>query len=265
MLLLINPTPPLYVDLNRQAGHMVVMANVLREDDQGIAILTLNRPEALNALDTPMLAELDEHIDRIEADDSRAFVLTGAGRAFCVGSDLKESISDPEARIRHMHALVQRLHDFPKLGVAAISGYALGGGLELALGCTFRIAHPDARLGLPEIKLGLIPAYGATQLVPGLVGERRALDLMLSGDPIDAATALGWGMIDRVEEDVVHTAVNFARARAGNKPVAEAAIRAAVLASRLPLEEGLAVERRLAIETANSLDAKTGVASFAAR
>jgi len=265
MLLLINPTPPLYVDLNRQAGHMVVMANVLREDDQGIAILTLNRPEALNALDTTMLAELDEHIDRIEADDSRAFVLTGAGRAFCVGSDLKESISDPEARIRHMHALIQRLHDFPKLGVAAISGYALGGGLELALGCTFRIAHPDARLGLPEIKLGLIPAYGATQLVPGLVGERRALDLMLSGDPIDAATALGWGMIDRVEENVVHAAVNFARARAGNKPVAEAAIRAAVLASRLPLEEGLAVERRLAIETANSLDAKTGVASFAAR
>jgi len=244
---------------------MVAMVNVQREDDQGVAILTLNRPEALNALDTPMLAELDEHIDAIASDDSRAFVLTGTGRAFCVGSDLKESISDPSARIGHMHTLVQRLHDFPKISVAAIPGYALGGGLELALGCTFRIAHPDARFGLPEVKLGLIPAYGATQLVPRLVGERRALDLMLSGDPIDAAMALAWGMIDRVEEDVVGAAAHFARARAGNKPVAEAAIRAAVLASRLPLEEGLAMEHRLAIETASSLDAKAGIAAFALR
>jgi enoyl-CoA hydratase/carnithine racemase len=241
------------------------MPNVLRQDDQGVAVLTLNRPQVLNALDTPMFSELHDHIERIASDDSRAFVLTGTGRAFCVGSDLKESVSDPDARIRHMHALVQRLHDFPKIGVAAISGYALGGGLELALGCAFRIAHPDARLGLPEIKLGLIPAYGATQLLPRAVGERRALDLMLSGNPIDAATALRWGMIDHVEEDVVRAAVDFARARAGNKPVAEAAIRAAVLASRLPLEEGLAVERRLALETSNSLDAKAGVAAFVAR
>lgn len=244
------------------------MSTIVREDRDGIAVLTLNRPQALNALNTELLGALDAHLDRIETDDSRAFVITGAGRAFCVGSDLKEGGGDPAARIRHMHGLMLRMHHFPKLSVAAISGYALGGGLEIALGCTFRIADPQARLGLPEIKLGLMPAYGATQAVPRLIGERRALDLMLSGDPTDAETALRWGLIDRISVagEAVDMATDFIRARAGNMPFTERAIRESVAASALlPLKQGLEEELRLALLVAESDDAKAGLAAFRAR
>ena len=241
------------------------MSSILRRDDRGVAIVTLNRAASLNAMNSELLAALDAHLDRIEADDSRAFVLTGAGRAFCVGSDLKEQAKDGDGRIRHMHGLMQRLHAFPKLGVAAINGYAVGGGLELALGCMFRIAHPDVRIGLPEVRLGLIPAYGATQIVPRLIGETRALDLMLSGEPIDADRALAWGLVDRIEEDVVPAAVDFALRRAGNMAQAEAAIRAAVRASRLPLAEGLAFEHRLALEVSAGDEAKAAVEAFRRR
>jgi enoyl-CoA hydratase/carnithine racemase len=241
------------------------MPDILRDSVRGVAVLTLNRPRSLNALNTALLGELDAHLDRIERDDSRAFVITGAGRAFCVGSDLKEGGGDPEARIHHMHGLMLRMHAFPKLGVAAISGYALGGGLEIAMGCQFRIAHPDAMFGQPEIKLGLIPAYGATQTLPRLIGESRTLDMMLSGDPIDAATALAWGLVDRISETVIEAAIDFALARAGNKPFAEAAIRAAVRASHLPLEQGLAEERRLSLEIATGEEARAGLAAFRAR
>jgi len=203
----------------------------------GVAVLTLNRPQALNALNTALLAELDVHLDRIEADDSRAFVITGAGRAFCVGSDLKEGGGDPEGRIRHMHGLMLRMHGFPKLGVAAITGYALGGGLEVAMGCHFRIADPGAQFGQPEIKLGLMPAYGATQTLPRLIGESRALDLMLSGDPIDAATALAQGLLDEVADDPVAAAVrranDIASGRLPWRRTAELAVPDAELADAL--------------------------------
>ncbi|OJY53860.1 enoyl-CoA hydratase/isomerase family protein [Sphingomonas sp. 67-41] len=241
------------------------MSTIFREDIDGVAVLTLNRPQALNALNTALLAELDVHLDRIEADDSRAFVITGAGRAFCVGSDLKEGGGDPEGRIRHMHGLMLRMHGFPKLGVAAITGYALGGGLEVAMGCHFRIADPGAQFGQPEIKLGLMPAYGATQTLPRLIGESRALDLMLSGDPIDAATALAWGLVDRIAENVVRAAIDFALKRAGNRPFAEAAIHEAIRASDLPLEQGLAEELRLSLAVAGGEEAKAGLAAFRAR
>ncbi|PKP95057.1 MAG: enoyl-CoA hydratase [Alphaproteobacteria bacterium HGW-Alphaproteobacteria-16] len=240
------------------------MANILRSDDRGIAILTFNRPERLNAINTIMLAELDAHLAAIESDSSRAFVITGSPRAFCVGSDLKEVGADGDARIRHMHALAQRLREFPKIGVAAMAGYALGGGLEMALGLHFRLAAPGAILGLPEVKLGLMPAYGATQLLPRLIGETRTLDLMLSGDPIDPATALSWGLVDRISENVVQAAVDFALARAGNKPIAEAAIRQAVHASHLPLPEGMELEWKLALATSASDQARAALAAFKA-
>jgi len=238
---------------------------IMRTDDRDVAVLMLNRPERLNAIDTAMLAELNTHLDTIENDASRALVITGSPRAFCVGSDLKEKGADGELRIRHMHALIQRLRAFPKIGVAALSGYALGGGLEIALGLQFRIVDPDAVLGLPEVKLGLIPAYGATQILPRLIGETRSLDLMLSGDPIDPVTALAWGLIDRISENVIEAAVEFALQRAGNRPPAEAAIRQAVRASGMPLAEGLDVERELAIATSGSNEAKAALAAFKAR
>lgn len=238
------------------------MSTILRSDDRGIAILTFNRPERLNAINTVMLAELNAHLDAIETDASQAFVFTGSPRAFCVGSDLKEAGVDGDARIRHMHGLVRRLATFPKIGVAAMAGYALGGGLEFSLCMHFRIAHPAAVLGLPEVKLGLMPAYGSTQVLPRLIGQTRALDMMLSGDPIDSATALSWGLIDRISENVVDAAIEFALARTGNSPVAQSAILRAVRASHLPLSEGLALECKLAVETAASQQARTALAAF---
>jgi len=239
-----------------------------RTDIGGCAVLTLDRPQRLNAISTPLLDALDAHLDRIEQDDSRAYVIAGAGRAFCVGSDLKEREPDPGQRILRMHRLILRMRGFPKLGVAAIHGHALGGGLEIALGCTFRVADPDARLGLPEVKLSVIPCYGGTQLLPRLIGEVRALDMMLSGEPIDAATALAWGLVDRVSRpgEAVAAAVDFALKRAAHGAAAERAIREAVwLGADLPLDRALAEEHPIAVCVSESAEATAGIAAFLGR
>ena len=128
-------------------------------------MLTLNRPAALNTITNEMLSQLELHLERIEHDDSRALVLTGTGRAFCAGTDLNQWHGDPQQRLLRVHAFLRRLLDFPKISVAAINGLALGGGLEFPLACTFRVARRSAKLGLPEVKLGLLPAYGGTQLL----------------------------------------------------------------------------------------------------
>lgn len=244
------------------------MSPITRIDIDGCAVLKLDRPERLNAISTALLDALDAHLNAIETDDSRAYVVAGEGRAFCVGSDLKEPDLDGEARIARMHRLILRLRGFSKIGVAAIHGHALGGGLEIALGCTFRVADPDAKLGLPEIKLSLIPAYGGTQLLPRLIGESRALDMMLSGEPVDAATALAWGLVDEVsrESQVVEAAVAFATRRSAYGAVAARGIREAVrLGAALPLDRGLAEEQRIALAVSKDPEAAAGVASFFAR
>jgi enoyl-CoA hydratase len=128
------------------------------------AVLTLNRPAVLNALDDALLDALDVELDTAEVDSCRAVVIVGRGRAFCAGSDLGGAHGDPEARVRRMHRLVERLQTFPKITIAALNGLALGGGLEIALACTFRVAMAKAKLGLPEVKLGLIPLYGGTHV-----------------------------------------------------------------------------------------------------
>lgn len=239
---------------------------VVRSDVEGCAILTLNRPERLNAISDGLLDALDAHLDIIEKDGSRALVLTGCGRSFCVGSDLKESGGDASARIARMHRLMLRLDDFPKPSVAAVNGYALGGGLELALGCTFRVASSQARFGLPEIKLSVMPCYGATQMLPRMIGASRALDMMLGGEPISAETALDWGLADRLvttTDELLAAASTFAISRSCHSRVAENAIRQAMREGRdTSLAEGLAVERHLALQVACSPEALAGVAAF---
>ena len=243
------------------------MPLIERQDMDGCAVLVFSRPAVLNALNTALLDCLDDHLDRIEDDRSRAFILAGNGRAFSVGSDLKESGGDPDRRIARMHRLMIRMRDFPKISVAAVGGYALGGGLEMALGCTFRIADTAAIFGLPEIGLSVMPCYGATQLLPRLIGETRALDMMLSGEPIDADTALHWGLVDRVSPagEALKAAVAFACARSGKAPLAERAIRQAASMIVLPLGEGLSHEHRLALEVSASPQAEAGLAAFRAR
>lgn len=216
-----------------------------------VAVIRLSRPDALNALNGELLDQLDEALDQIATKpEVRVAIITGTERCFSVGADLKERLADRSARIDRMHRLVMRLATMPVVSIAAIEGWALGGGLELAMACTFRAASPSAKLGLPEIRLGVIPAYGGTQLAPRLVGSAFALELLCLAEPIDATRAERIGLINWLAED------------AGGAQ-ALALDRAAVLAERsLPAlqaarqavrdGEGLALPQALAVEAAIS-------------
>src|SRR4029077_1263360 len=161
----------------------------------GLALVTLDRPEALNALSASLLQDLAAAFDRVRASDAGALLITGTGeRAFCAGADVAELIGRSLQTTREGAAFGQavfaKLDTLPMPSIALINGYALGGGLELALARTFRLAARTAKLGLPEIKLGLIPGYGGTQRLPRLIGEARALEMILTGRAVMAAEAL---------------------------------------------------------------------------
>ena len=242
------------------------MATIEIEERGDCTVLRLNRPEALNSISNAMLAELEAQIEALEHAACRALVLTGTGRAFCAGTDLKESHGVPEERMRRVHALVLRMRHYSKPIVAALNGLALGGGLELALACTFRVARADARLGLPEVKLALLPAYAGTQLLPRLVGESAALEMMLSGEPVDGTRAERIGLVNRVvpaDADVVAAACEMASSFTRHSLVPQRAILRAVREGMaLPLEEAMALERRLVGEVSASADTREGVSAF---
>lgn len=242
------------------------MSDLNRDSIGNCAILTMNRPDSLNAITTEMLDLFEQHLDAIEQDDSRALIITGTGRGFCPGTDLKQPPDDPKARIEHAHQLITRLLEFPKLSVAAINGLALGGGLELALGCTFRVAARDATLGLPEIKIGLMPAYGGTVLLPRLVGEQKAMEMMLSGDAVSADAALDMGLVNGVCErpdEVVQLAHDFAQTFTRHSMVPQNAIRRVIReGAELTLREALAHESEIMDGVSASEDCLEGVMSF---
>ena len=242
------------------------MSILTRGNIGNCAVLTLNRPQSLNAITTELLDMLDRQLDAIAEDDSRAFILTGAGRAFCPGSDLKEPPSDVQARIEQVHALILRMVEFPKLSVAAINGLAMGGGLELAMACNFRVATMGAKLGLPEIKIGLMPAYGGTVLLPRLIGEARAEDMMLSGEPVDAEMALHLGLVNQLcdpTEDVVQMAHDFVQTYCTKSLLPQQAIRQAIRGGAgLPVKEALAHEWQVFEQVSRSEDCVEGVTAF---
>lgn len=233
--------------------------------EDGIAVLRLDRPRSLNSINTAMSHAFDHVLDRCEQDPAvRALVITGTGRAFCVGTDLKEgAVGDPLDRVRHMHALVQRMIEWPKISVAAINGLALGGGLEIAMACTLRVAVPEARFGLPEVTHSLMPAYGGTQLLPRLVGLGRALEIALTGEMIDAARAREIGLVNVVADDCRAAAVALAQRCSAGGPIAQREIRRAMWDGfNLPLGEALKVEARSVEQISQSAEAKAGVALF---
>ena len=156
-----------------------------------VALITLDRPEALNALSFGQIHDLNRMINSIADSDARALLVTGAGdRAFSAGADIKElmgrTLVEQRAGAILGQTVLAKLDHLRMPSIALINGYAFGGGLELALACTFRLAVPSAKLGFPEIKLGLIPGYGGTQRLPRLVGEARATELILTGRTVDA-------------------------------------------------------------------------------
>lgn len=180
--------------------------NVTVVREGAVATVTIDRPERLNALDTATVAELKRIWSDLASDrEIRACVLTGAGnKAFVAGADIAElaSLGGPEAEAYAAsgQSLMWQIENLGKPVIAAINGFALGGGLELALACTVRWAASGARLGLPETGLGLIPGFGGTQRLPRLVGRGRATEMILGGDPIKADQALAWGLVTRVLE-----------------------------------------------------------------
>ncbi len=233
------------------------------------ALITLDRQEALNALSAQVLRELAQAFDQVAASDARALVITGAGtKAFCAGADIKEltgrSLAEQRRDAAFGQAVLARLDDLPMPSVAAINGYAFGGGLELALACTFRVAAPNAKMGLPEIKLGLIPGYGGTQRLPRVIGEARALELIMSARTVDAEEAQRIGLVHRViEGDVVAGAMAFARSfSAYGLPALKLARDAVKRALDVPLHEGLKLEADLNTLAFQTEDAVEGMNAF---
>ena len=242
--------------------------------DGAVAVLTIDNPP-INALSAPLLEELEAEIDRLDADDGvRAILLVGAGeRAFVAGADIKEfpslRQSAAEAQERGSARGIQKLGHHMDAArtpfVAAIHGFCLGGGLELAMCCDIRVASDDAQLGQPEIKLGLIPGGGGTQRLPRLVGVGRAQYLNMTGDFIDAATAYDWGLVEKVvpRGELRETAFGVAQTIAARSPVAIAVLRELARTTRdLPLEEGLRREADGFRRCLESEDGAEGVAAF---
>lgn len=233
------------------------------------AILTINRPEALNALSFSLIRDIGAAIDEVGASSARALIITGAGeKSFCAGADIRELMDRPLADQKRGAELGQsvfaRLDRLRIPSIAMVNGFAFGGGCELALACTFRLASPNARFGLPEIKLGLIPGYGGTQRLPRLIGEARALELILTGRTANADEALRIGLVNRiVEAPLLDAASAFAREFSGYGLLALQFAREAVQrAAASTLTEGLRAEADLSTLAYRTADAEEGMKAF---
>jgi enoyl-CoA hydratase len=245
--------------------------NLLFERDGAVAILTFNRPKVLNALNAGTLRDLDAALDALGGDaEVRAIILTGAGeKSFVAGADINELMvltpAEGKEHARHGQRIFDRIEQLGKPVIAAINGFALGGGCELALACTLRIAADTARLGQPEINLGIIPGYGGSQRLPRLVGKGRALEILLSGDMILAARAYEMGLVNQVvpAADLMAAARKLAHALASKAPIATRYILEAVNHGlEMPLAQGQFLETALFGAIASTEDTREGTAAF---
>ncbi len=245
--------------------------NIIYDREDGIAVITFTRPQALNALNAALLEEFDAALDRVENDSAiRVLVLTGAGeKAFVAGADITEinQLGPLGAKrfARRGADGIARLTRLPVPVIAAVNGFALGGGTEMALACDFIYAARSARFGLPEINLGIIPGFGGTQRLPRLIGPARARELIYTGRMVDAEEALRLGIVNRVCEDgELMDAVNeTARLIAAKGRVALRAAKQAVNTGlNVDLESGLALENDAFALCLASPDAKEGTRAF---
>ena len=244
---------------------------IASERDGAVAVVTIDNPP-MNALSSALLDELEAEVEALDADaDVRAIVLRGAGeRAFVAGADIKEFPALRESAseggsARGIQRVGHRMDAADTPFVAAIRGFCLGGGLELAMCCDVRICAVDAKLGQPEIKLGLIPGGGGTQRLPRLVGPGRAMLLNLTGEFVDAETAYAWGLVERVVpvDELEDAALVVAGQIAAQSPHAIAVLRELARTTRdLPVEEGLRREADGFVRCLRSEDGAEGVAAF---
>jgi enoyl-CoA hydratase len=235
-----------------------------------IATITVNRPDKLNALSSAVILELGAAIDEAIADDAvGGVILTGAGRAFVAGADISELAGQTPmsavARAQRGQEIFGRYERSPKPTIAAVNGFALGGGCELAMACHLRIASEKAKLGQPEVKLGIVPGYGGTQRLPRLVGRGAALRLLLTGDMIDAAEAYRLGLVDQVTtaDELITTVRALLATMLANAPLAIAGcIEAVNRGQDVPLEEGCTIESDFFGLLSSTADMKEGMRAF---
>jgi len=245
--------------------------NLLLERDGAVAILTFNRPKVLNALNAATLGELQRALEALGADETvRVVILTGAGeKSFVAGADINElAVLTPiqgKEHARHGQRIFDAIESLGKPVIAAINGFALGGGCELAMACTLRIAADTARLGQPEINLGIIPGYAGSQRLPRLVGKGRALEILLTGDMVGAQRAYEIGLVNKVvpAAELLDTARALAQVLAGKAPIATRYIIEAVNHGMdMPLAQGQFLETSLFGAIASTEDTKEGTSAF---
>ena len=245
--------------------------NIIFQVDAGIATITFNRPKALNALNQVLLSEFSKALDQVAADESiRVLILTGAGeKAFVAGADIGELATFSTLQAKHFskagHAIIAKLQELPIAVIAAVNGFALGGGSEIALGCDFIYAADTAKFGLPEIGLGLIPGFGGTQRLPRLVGANVAKELTFTGRMMSAAEAVQVGLVNKIVpaaalmEEVLKTAKDIAAKGRVSLRAAKQAINRGV---SVDLATGCHIEIDAFALCFASPDAREGTAAF---
>lgn len=232
-----------------------------------IATITINRPEVLNALNRDLINELGSTIDTMMSEDNAcALIITGEGKSFAAGADIVQMIelNPSQARTFIFSDVFDKIEALPIPVIAAIKGFALGGGLELALACDFRICSSKAKLGFPEIKLGIMPGAGGTQRLPKLIGLSRAREMIYFGDIIDAEKACQWGLCERVVEgDPVEQSISLAEKLTALSPLAlEAAKKTINFSTGSALSSGIAFEAIVWSDLFSTADQKEGMRAF---
>lgn len=238
--------------------------------ENSVALITLNRPEALNAIDTPLMEDLNVVLDEIEADISlRTVIITGEGRAFSAGGDIKEelkkTLNTGYAYCRKGADLMSKIEHLRVPVIAALNGYTLGGGCELALACDIRVASAKAKLGLPEVTLCLMPGFGGTQRLARLVPVSKAKQLMLSGNMISAKEAYRIGMVDELvePEELMEKTIALAESMAQWGPLALRAIKTTIVQGMdTSIEKAIHLESALITPLFVSKDAKEALTAF---
>jgi enoyl-CoA hydratase len=241
--------------------------------EDGIATVTINRPEKLNALNSQVMDDLDTCFEALESDPNvHGVVLTGSGpKSFVAGADIGR-FSELDAESGHAFSLrgqsvFNRIENLGKPVIAAVNGYALGGGCELAMACHLRVASENARFGQPEVNLGILPGYGGTQRLPRLVGRGRAIEMILTGDPITAQRAYEIGLVNRIAtaDELLSTARELLAGILAKAPLAVRMSLDAVRMSDLALDQGQEYEAVLFGQACATEDFKEGVAAFLER
>ena len=242
--------------------------NIIAEKRGRVGVITLDRPDALNALSPELVAELAQAVDEFEADDEvGALVLTGSDKAFAAGADIKamEDMSFIGAYMGDLFGGLERLDTCRKPIIAAVAGYALGGGCEIAMMCDFILAADNAKFGQPEIKIGIIPGAGGTQRLPRFVGKSKAMEMCLTGRMMDAEEAERAGLVSRIVplaelvDEAVATAESIAKL---SRPIVYMAKESVRAAFETTLSQGVRFERRLNYAAFATEDQKEGMAAF---